>query len=142
MRRDGPDTTPLDDATIGRVLAPVPTGEEKNREERVRRDIWGKLRKVGRSIPFMEDVVAAYYCALDEKTPTAARATLFAALAYFIAPIDLVPDFLALIGLGDDIAILSAVLVTLRTHMNDDHRRKAREALTDPPDDRGPIVDG
>ena len=131
----------LDDDVIHRVLAPVPPRQQQSREDRVKRDIWAKLRRVGRAIPFMEDVVAAYYCALDEKTPTAARATLFAALAYFIAPIDLVPDFLALVGLGDDVAILSAVIVTLRTHMRDEHRDKARAALADPPDNEGPIID-
>lgn len=142
MSKDAKSAAGLDDKTVSLVLAPVSPSKEEARRKRVSRDIWGKLRKFGRSIPFMEDVVAAYFCAMDERTPTAARATLFAALAYFIAPIDIVPDMLALIGLGDDIAILTAVLMTLRTHMSDDHRKQARRALADPPDAKGPIIDG
>ena len=50
-------------------------------------------------IPFAEDLVAAYYCALDRDTPGYVRAVLFGALAYFVLPIDVVPDFLAGLGL-------------------------------------------
>ena len=33
----------------------------------------------------MDDVVAAYYCAMDPQTPTKVRGVLMAALAYFVA---------------------------------------------------------
>ena len=119
---------------LRRALAPVPPDRAKAREEQVKRDFWRVLRRAGRAIPFSEEVVAAYYCALDARTPAAARATLFAALAYFVMPFDLVPDILALVGFGDDIAVLAAVIATLRTHITQDHRDKARSALADPPE--------
>ena len=48
-------------------------------EARVRREFWPTLRRVARSIPFAEDAVAAYYCALDRETPTHVRAALIGA---------------------------------------------------------------
>ena len=43
------------------------------------------LKLVGR-IPFADDLAAAYYTALDPKTPTKAKAILLAAVAYFVLP--------------------------------------------------------
>jgi uncharacterized membrane protein YkvA (DUF1232 family) len=101
----------------------------------VRRDFWAVLKKAGRSVPFAEDAVAAYYCATDRNTPTGARATLFAALAYFIAPFDLVPDMLALVGFGDDMAVLLAVVAVLKTHITPEHKAKAHDVLAEDPAD-------
>ena len=67
-------------------------------EARVRRGFWRKLRgSVGR-ISFAQEAVAAFYCATDSRTPVRAKGILLSALAYFILPTDLLPDFIA--GLG------------------------------------------
>ena len=50
------------------------TGDEAD----VREKFWTTARKAARHIPFMEDVVAAYYCALDKNTPLRAKAILLA----------------------------------------------------------------
>ena len=76
--------------------------DEKNdlagKQARLRRDFWPKLKRNLARIPFAEDAIAAYFCALDPATPTRSKAILLGALAYFVMPADLVPDFL--IGLG------------------------------------------
>jgi uncharacterized membrane protein YkvA (DUF1232 family) len=79
----------------------------------------------------MEDVVAAYYCALDPKTPTRTRAILMAALAYFVLPTDLVPDFILGFGFTDDIAVLTAAITAMRSALNPSHYAAARKALAD-----------
>jgi uncharacterized membrane protein YkvA (DUF1232 family) len=56
----------------------------KERERKVRRDFWTKLKHFAGQMPFVEDLVAAYYCALDPATPMRVRGILLAALAYFI----------------------------------------------------------
>ena len=111
------------------ALAPYLATNKEKQEQRVRRDFWAKLKQAGRKLPFAEEAVAAFYCATDPRTPATARAMLFAALAYFIAPIDLVPDVLAVIGFGDDMAVLMSVFAILRTNITDEHRAKARETL-------------
>ncbi|MEM9677018.1 MAG: YkvA family protein [Pseudomonadota bacterium] len=114
---------------IDKVLLPVPVEEAEKREEKVRSKLWPKLRAVAASIPFSEDVGAAYYCATDKKTPLKVRATLMAALAYFVMPLDTIPDLLAFVGFSDDLAVLTAAVTLIGAHMTDEHRRKAREAL-------------
>jgi uncharacterized membrane protein YkvA (DUF1232 family) len=99
--------------------------------ERVKRDFWPTLRRVARSVPFAEDAVGAYYCAFDRETPFHVRATLVAALAYFILPFDAVPDFIPVVGFVDDASVLAAALASIRIHMTDKHRDAARRALAE-----------
>ncbi len=40
-----------------------------------------------------------------------------AALVYFVAPLDLIPDFLAGVGLVDDVAVVAAVVGALRSDL-------------------------
>ncbi|ODN70291.1 YkvA family protein [Methylobrevis pamukkalensis] len=104
-------------------------GPEKAQEDRVRRDFWKVLRRAAGRIPFVDELVAAYYCALDPKTPLRVRATLIGALAYFVMPIDVIPDFLVFAGFTDDVTVLAASIAMVRSHINDTHRAKARDSL-------------
>ncbi|MFG1299256.1 YkvA family protein [Xanthobacter sp. V3C-3] len=95
----------------------------------VRRSFWDKMRANAARIPFAEDAVASYYAAFDRQTPLKVRATLLAALAYFVLPVDLTPDFLPLIGFGDDAAVLVGALRLLSGHVLPRHYDAARDAL-------------
>ncbi len=55
------------------------------------RTFWKKLARVAARIPFAEDLVAAWFCAVDPATPPRVRAILFGALAYFVLPTDVIP---------------------------------------------------
>ena len=84
---------------------------------------------IQKRIPFVEELVAAYYCALDPQTPATVRTTLMAALAYFILPVDLIPDFIAGFGLTDDIAVLTAAITAVKSHITESHREAAKTFL-------------
>ena len=112
------------------------------REARVRSDFWKKFRSVAGRIPFADDLVAAYYCALDPETPLKVRGTLLGALAYFILPIDGIPDFILGIGYTDDAAILAAAVSMVARHITPRHRAAAAQALgKELPDDDAPASD-
>ena len=98
-------------------------------EKTVRQGFWPKLARVLASIPFAEEVAAAYYCAFDPKTPLRAKGILFAALAYFILPFDIVPDFILGVGFTDDMAVVAAAIGMISAHMTEEHRIRARAAL-------------
>ncbi|HWD28691.1 MAG TPA: YkvA family protein [Rhizomicrobium sp.] len=108
------------------ISLPVPTSRD---EARVERDFWKKLLKVAGQIPFAEDAAAAYFCATDPATPAKVKAILFAALAYFVMPFDLIPDFLAVIGYTDDAAVIALAIGAVAGAIKDTHRAKARAAL-------------
>ena len=98
-------------------------------ENEVREKFWRTAKKAARQVPFMDEVVAAYYCALDSKTPLRAKAVLLAALGYFVLPVDTIPDVILGLGFTDDIAVLTAAITAMRAHMTQAHRMAAREAL-------------
>lgn len=118
-----------DTLRIDEVLQPASEEEQARQEERVRASFFDTARRALRYIPFMEDVIAAYYCALDPRTPAASRGILLAALAYFVLPIDVVPDFLFGIGFTDDIAVIWAAFRAVRGNIRPEHYVKAREVL-------------
>ena len=95
----------------------------------VRRGFWPKLRKVVRHIPFAEDAVALYFCALDRETPAATKAMLLAALAYFVLPMDFIPDFIPGLGFSDDAAVIAAALGLARRSIKPEHREAARAQI-------------
>lgn len=52
------------------------------------------------------DIVALYIAARDPRTPWLAKGTAFAVAAYAVSPIDLIPDFIPVLGYLDDLLIL------------------------------------
>ena len=116
----------LRNAAFGKELALTSFAE---RERKVRRDFWSKLKRVAGMVPFVEDLVAAYYCALDPATPLRVRGMLLAAIAYFILPADLIPDLILGLGFADDAALLTAVIGMVAANITPTHRAAAARAL-------------
>jgi uncharacterized membrane protein YkvA (DUF1232 family) len=110
------------------ILGPEDATEK---ERRVRARFWPTVKRALRHIPFIEEVAAAYYAMLDPTTPLGARLTLVAALAYFVAPFDFVPDFILGIGFLDDASVLMAALSAVRSSIKEEHRLAARQALAE-----------
>lgn len=121
----------MDKVKIGEILAPASPEEQARQERRVRSSFFETMRRAVRHIPFAEDLVAAYYCALDPQTPAASRGILLAALAYFVLPTDFVPDFILGLGFTDDVAVLWAAFRTVRQNIRPEHYEHARETLGD-----------
>ena len=98
-------------------------------EALVQKSFWDKLRKTLGRIPFMEDALAAYYCAIDKSTPLYVRAVLMGALAYFIIPSDVIPDFIAGLGFTDDASVLAAAMAAVHTALKSTHYDAAKTFL-------------
>ncbi|MCA3595760.1 MAG: DUF1232 domain-containing protein [Methylobacterium sp.] len=92
-------------------------------------EVLAMMRKLARALPFAEDVLAAYVCVRDPATSRRVKLILLAALAYLVMPIDGVPDFLPLIGFGDDAAMIAAAIAAVRGAITLQHREKACSLL-------------
>lgn len=106
----------------------VPSVQKVN-EVRVRKGFWPKMRRTAARIPFADQAVAAWYAAQDPKTPLAAKGLILGALAYFVMPVDAIPDVFVGIGFTDDAAVIAAVLATLGAHLKPRHHEQAAQAL-------------
>lgn len=61
------------------------------------------------------DVPALFLCMKDSETPVIAKILAGLTLAYALSPIDLIPDFIPVLGYLDDIILLPAmVALTIR----------------------------
>ena len=98
-------------------------------ETAVRRGFWRKFGRYVARVPFAEELLTAYYCAFDRETPNHVRAALLAALAYFVMPLDAVPDVLPAIGFTDDAAVVIGAIKLVWDHIAPEHRAAARAAL-------------
>ena len=118
--------SPTDAINPEKALVPV---VHKTNEMHVKRDFWPKMRRVATRIPFASQAIAAWYATQDPETPFRAKAVLLGALAYFVMPIDAIPDVFAVVGFSDDAAVIAAVLATFGASIKDRHYDRAKETL-------------
>lgn len=88
-----------------------------------------KLRRLARHLPFAEDALALFYCALDRETPARTKGLLLAALAYFVLPTDFIPDWIPGLGFSDGAAVIAAALALAGGAIQPRHREQARDKL-------------
>jgi uncharacterized membrane protein YkvA (DUF1232 family) len=101
----------------------------KSDEAGWRRKFWRAIKREAASIPFLQDVLTAYYCIFDRHTPLYVKAVLAGAIAYFVLPDHLIPKNLPLIVLADDAAIIAMAMKAVSSHVKPEHREAARRAL-------------
>ncbi len=101
-------------------------------KHRVPRQFWPKFWKTMGKVPFSEELGAAYYCASDSQTPARVRGVLFAALAYFVLPTDIIPDFIAALGFTDDATVLATAMGMVSVHIKPRHSEAACALLRRP----------
>lgn len=78
----------------------------------------------------LRDVMMLWFARRHPDTPFAARALCYFAAAYALSPIDLIPDFIPVLGLLDD-ALLLPALVWLAVRMLPPHVVLACRAQAD-----------
>jgi len=85
------------------------------------------LIRAGRSIA--KPALEVLEMAIDPLTPTNVRISLIASLAYLIMPLDLLPDFMPVVGFSDDFVALTAVLSIWSKYMTPAIRIRAEKKL-------------
>jgi len=89
---------------------------------------WKKISRGARGTGF-KIVYAAlllYYVMQDNGTPREAKIIVLSALGYFILPLDLIPDFIPLGGLTDDLGALLLALSQISASIKPIHKEKAK----------------
>jgi uncharacterized membrane protein YkvA (DUF1232 family) len=90
--------------------------------------LWEKLRRFARAAgrTVVERALRLYYASQDPATPAWARRAIYAGLAYFILPLDLVPDLVPGVGYSDDAATLLLTLAAVSAYVSGDIKVRAR----------------
>lgn len=94
---------------------------------------WEKLKnyaiKAGSEV--IEKALWLYYAAQRPDTPAWAKATIYAALGYFILPIDAIPDVTPVVGFTDDLGALAAAVTACAAYINDEIKQQAAQKMKD-----------
>ena len=90
---------------------------------------WGKIKNSGKKIGIKPLYIAFLLYYSLSKASFINKALIIGALGYFITPLDLIPDYIPIIGLSDDIAILMFAYYRIYHEIDDEIRDKAKEKL-------------
>ncbi|MFV0477342.1 MAG: YkvA family protein [Parahaliea sp.] len=90
---------------------------------------WQKLKNYARIAghELVEKSLMLHYAAQRKETPAWARATIYGALGYFIAPVDAIFDMTPAAGYADDLGVIVLAVATVSHFINDEVRQKASE---------------
>ena len=127
-KKASPDVTFDPKAEIAPSRALVPAVMKLN-EQIVEEGFWPKIRRVAAKAPFAKEALSVWYCAKDDDTPLAAKGMMLAALAYFVMPVDAVPDFIAGLGYTDDAAVFMALISVLGKNLKPRHHEAAERVV-------------
>jgi uncharacterized membrane protein YkvA (DUF1232 family) len=70
-----------------------------------------------------------YYVMQDPNTPTQQKLMIAGTLGYLILPIDLIPDFIPVLGLTDDISALVAAVKMVAANISPQHQEMAKAKI-------------
>lgn len=92
---------------------------------------WDKVKhfalKAGQEV--IEKALCLYYAAQQPSTPAWAKTVIYGALAYFVLPMDAVPDAIPVAGFTDDMGALAAALGVVAIHVTEDVKRMAAQRM-------------
>jgi len=89
---------------------------EKLKEESSRNRLQSEFSQ---QVGILSRMVRAYYKGLYNKVPTSTLLKILSALIYFVWIIDLIPDFIPILGLADDIAVIVWVYNGITNELED-----------------------
>ena len=92
---------------------------------------WRKVQRyaldAGREV--IEKALWLYYAAQSARTPAWAKSVIYGALAYFVLPIDAIPDVVPAAGYTDDLGALAAAVATVISFIDDDVKACTRDTM-------------
>jgi len=78
----------------------------------------GNMAEFQSSVQLLIRMVRAYASGEYKGLPWKSLLSIVAVLIYFISPIDIIPDFLPIIGITDDVALVIWLIKTLGSDIN------------------------
>lgn len=101
---------------------------EKYSEKSFFEKITSVIKKAGLTLIYK--ALQLYYVTENPNCPMKIKAAIFAALGYFISPIDIIPDITPFVGYSDDAGAIALALTLAHIYINDTVKQKAKDKLT------------
>ena len=93
--------------------------------------LWKKVKSVTKKagIKTIYMVLLLHYVLKSPDVPLEDKAKIYGALGYFILPIDLIPDFIPVVGYSDDVAALAFALHAVWKNVTPEIKERAQRKL-------------
>ena len=91
--------------------------------------LFSKLKEIKGVEALLTKAVLLYVLLIDGDISYAVKALIIAALLYLIDPIDAVPDIIPILGLLDDLAVITAAIKLLAEQTQPHHQAQARSII-------------
>jgi len=94
-------------------------------------NFWEKVKSKIKSagLQLIYKAMQLYYATENPNCPTKVKAGIYAALGYFIAPFDFLPDFMPFAGYTDDLSAILLATMMAQAYIDDEVKEKARQKL-------------
>ena len=111
----------------------TPNDIERYRKHYSEKGLFTKISKVCKKagLKVIYYILLLFYVLKDEKTSLEHKAIIIGALGYFILPLDMLPDFIPVVGFSDDIAAIIACVKTVKANITPEIKKKAIQKLYD-----------
>lgn len=88
---------------------------------------WEKIQDIAKKAgsTILRPVLLLYYTLQDSNVPIKTKAYIIGALGYFILPVDIIPDFIAVLGYTDDFAVVTLLIKHLKDNITSQIEEKA-----------------
>ena len=94
--------------------------------EKLWEKIKGHAKKVG--CEGIRSALRLFYALDNPSMPLKTKMVIYGALGYFISPIDVIPDFIPVVGFTDDIGVLAAAVVMAASYRRRGQGQSRRQA--------------
>lgn len=109
----------------------VPQNIENYQSEYSESGLWKKVKTVAKKagIKTIYMVLLLHYVLKSPNVSIEDKAKIYGALGYFILPIDLIPDFIPIVGYSDDVAALAYALHAVWKNVTPEIKQQAQQKL-------------
>ena len=95
--------------------------------------LWEKMKEHAKKVGCegIRSALRLFYALDNPSMPLKTKMVIYGALGYFISPIDVIPDFIPVVGFTDDIGVLAAAVVMATAYIDAEAKAKADAKLAD-----------
>lgn len=97
------------------------------KEKRFWRKIMKYAKKAGEKTIYYS--LLLFYTAKSPNVPKSSKMIIIGALSYLVFPVDLIPDFIPVVGLADDSVMIATAVYKVMSHIDEDVKNKAKLKL-------------
>lgn len=101
--------------------------KQPKKDQRFWRKLLGFGKAIGEKTVYYS--LLLYYAAKSPDIPKSTKMIIVGALAYLVFPIDLIPDFIPVIGFADDSAVIAGAVYKVFSHIDHNMKQQAKKKL-------------